>query len=104
MCLPVPSCSICAIGEGAFGSDVLVFWGDGYGGCLRVVRSIMQHHRQRIMMIEILAQRCVCSGVRGMEAVCVFSDLSEMLVSDLPGPRCSVRKQEYVVDEVSSWF
>ena len=41
-------------------------------------------------------------GVRGMEAVCVISDLSEMLVSDLPGPRCSVRKQESVVDEVAS--
>ena len=83
---------------------MLVFWGEGYGGCLRVVRFIMHHNSQRIMMIEILAQRCVCSGVRGMEAVCVISVLSEMLVSDLPGPRCSVRKQESVVDEVASLF
>ena len=36
--------------------------GDGYGIRPCVVRSIMQHHRQRIMMIEILARRCVCSG------------------------------------------
>ena len=87
-----------------FGSDLLVFWGEGYGGCLRVVRFIMHHNSQRIMMIEILAQTCVCSGVRGMEAACVFPDLPEMLVSDLPGPRRSVRKPESVVDEVSCGF
>ena len=55
------------------GSDVRVFWGEGNGGCLCVVRSIMQHHSQRILMNEFLAQTCLCSGVRGMEAVCVLS-------------------------------
>ena len=45
----------------------------GKGCCMCVVRSIMQHHSQRILMTEFLAQTCLCSGMRGMESVCVLS-------------------------------